>query len=150
MEWPLCHYIYPPFTHGTCMSESWNQYNSLQFSFNPLCPLMAKIGGGTLLAITCQLLERESCSNPLWMHQALWSKSEKKILFWVWASLGGTSQVGVFLQYFGHLCLALGAVPMDHFWTLNLVETTSKSASIEPLINFLAYCEQKLLVLNQK
>jgi len=41
---------------------------------------------------------------------------EKKYFsFWVWVFLGGTSQVGVFLCYFGHLCLALGAVPMGHF-----------------------------------
>jgi len=35
--------------------------------------------------------------------------------FWVWAFLGKTSQVGVFLRYFGHLFLALGAVPIGHF-----------------------------------
>ena len=40
---------------------------------------------------------------------------KKSFLLWVWGFLGGTSQVGVFLCYFGHLCLALGAVPMGHF-----------------------------------
>jgi len=39
---------------------------------------------------------------------------EKK-KFFVLGLLGGTSQVGVFLCYFGHLFLALGAVPMGHF-----------------------------------
>jgi len=40
---------------------------------------------------------------------------KKKFSFCVWAFQGVTSQVGVFLHYFGHLCLALGAVPMGHF-----------------------------------
>ena len=74
---------------------------------------MAKIGAGTLLAITRQLLELESCSNPLRMQQVLESKSKKKFLFWVWAFLNITSR-GV-LHYFGHLCLTLCAVPMGHF-----------------------------------
>jgi len=43
-------------------------------------------------------------------------KIEKKnFSFWFWAFLGGTSQVGVFLRCFGHICLALGVVPMGHF-----------------------------------
>ena len=40
---------------------------------------------------------------------------EKKIFVLGLRFFGGTSQVGVFLCYFGHLCLALGAVPMGHF-----------------------------------
>ena len=40
---------------------------------------------------------------------------KKRFSIRVWAFLGGTSQVGVFLRYFGHLCLALGAIPMGHF-----------------------------------
>ena len=46
---------------------------------------------------------------------ALSSKSKKNFSFWVEAFLGGASQVGVFLGYFSHVCLALGAVPMGHF-----------------------------------
>jgi len=37
--------------------------------FNPSCPAQATIVAGTLLAITCQLLELESCSNPLRIEQ---------------------------------------------------------------------------------
>jgi len=36
------------------------------------------------------------------------------------------SQAGVLFHDFGHLCLALGAVPMGHFWTQSLVENEVK------------------------
>ena len=42
-------------------------------------------------------------------------KIEKKFSYWVWAFLGGTSQAGVFLTYFGHIAWPWGAVPMGHF-----------------------------------
>ena len=54
-------------------------------------------------------------------------KIEKKnFSFRVWAFLGPTSKVGVFLRYFGHLCLAPGSVPMSHFWTQSFVENCVK------------------------
>ena len=63
----------------------------------------------TFYAVTWEQLQS-------WKSASLGVKIEKKIFsFWVWGFLRGTSQVGVFLCYFGHLCLALGAVPMDHF-----------------------------------
>jgi len=42
----------------------------------------------------------------------------EKIYFYflVWGYLGETSQVGVFLRFFGHLYPALGANPLSHFW----------------------------------
>jgi len=61
------------------------------------------------------------------------------------------SQVGMFLHYFGHLCLALGAIQMGHFLDSKVqLKTRSKSTSIEPLIDFLAYREQNLWLINQK
>jgi len=45
---------------------------AIRFSkFNPLRPTQATIVAGTLLAITCQPLELESCSNPLQIQQVL-------------------------------------------------------------------------------
>ena len=74
------------------------------------------------LAINRQPLELESCSNPLRI-QHVFSLTSKKTFFILGLRFsGGTSQVGVFLCYFGHLCLALGTVPMGHFWTQSLVE----------------------------
>ena len=44
------------------------------------------------------------------------NQNKKKIFSsWVWGFLRETSQVGVFLRYFGHICLTLGAVPMGYF-----------------------------------
>jgi len=52
----------------------------------------------------------------------------KKKTFFVFGGgfLEVTSQIGVFLRYFGHLCLAFGAVLMGHFWTQSLVENLVK------------------------
>jgi len=36
------------------------------------------------------------------------------------------SQVGVVLGYFGHLCLALGAVPMGHFLNSSLAQSAAE------------------------
>jgi len=94
----------------------------LYSTFKPLRPEMAKIGAGTLLAITRQPLELESYSNPLRIQQVSWSKSKKTFFVFVEVFLEVTSQIGVFLRYFGHLCLALGAVLKGHFWTQSLVE----------------------------
>jgi len=47
--------------------------------------------------------------------------------------------------------MALVAVPMDHIFGLKIkLKTKSKPASIEPLIDFLAYRELKLWLINQK
>jgi len=77
------------------------------------------------LAINRQPLELESCSNSLRIQQVLETKFKKKFVLGLHFS-GGTSQVGVFLRYFGHLSLALGAVPMGHFWTQSLVDNYVK------------------------
>jgi len=63
---------------------------------NPLTPAQATIVAGTLLAIIRQLLQLERCSNPPRIQQVFYIRVKKNFQFWVWGSLGGTSQVGVF------------------------------------------------------
>jgi len=41
------------------------------------------------------------------------SSQKKNFQFWVWGSLGGASQVGVFSYFYGLLCTALDAHLMD-------------------------------------
>jgi len=99
--------------HQNC-SHWFIQFISMK-TFNSLTTARANILARTFLAINCQPLELESCSNPLWILQVFQLTSKKKrFSFWLWGFLGGSSQVGEFLCYFGHLCLALVTVPMGH------------------------------------
>jgi len=64
-----------------------------------LRPEIAKIGASTLLATTSQLLEQESCSNPLRMQQPL-SKSKNKFFVLVLSFSGGNvTSRGVFASF---------------------------------------------------
>ena len=49
---------------------------------------------------------------------------------------------------FGQTYLALGANPTSHFWLKFLLETWLSSASLEPLIDLLAYAGQELWLKN--
>ena len=87
--------------------------------FSPTCTtFLAEVWN----PVTHQAIKLESCSNPLRIQQVLKSNSKKQIFRLGLSFSGGGSQVGVILSYFGHLCLALGAVPMGHFWTQSLVK----------------------------
>jgi len=55
---------------------------------------------------------------------------------------GGTAASGIFLLFFDHLYMALDPNPL--FWLKIFLETKPKSASLEPLNDFLAYQERKL------
>ena len=73
---------------------------------------------------------------------------ETEKCFFVLGFMGVTSQVGV-VCFFGHLYPALRANPMSHFFGSSFLETRLWSASLEPLIDFLAYLEPKLRAKNQ-
>ena len=88
---------------------------TLQRKVNPFSPVYATFLAELCNPTTRQAIKLESRSNPRRIQQGCSQNRKKKFSFWVWAFLGGTSQVWVFLHYFGHLCLALGAVPMGHF-----------------------------------
>jgi len=55
---------------------------------------------------------RELC-KPSTDSASLWV--EKMFSFWVWGSLGGTLQAGMFLRFFGQLYQAPGPNPMSQF-----------------------------------
>ena len=57
---------------------------------------LATVVAGTLLAITRQMLQLERDVQTLYGFRKSGSSESKKISVWVWSSLGGTSQVGVF------------------------------------------------------
>ena len=60
-------------------------------------------------------------------------------LFLVWRLLGGTSQVGAFLRFIGHLYLALGPNQLTRYFGSSFFsETKQKYASLMPLNGFLA------------
>jgi len=61
-----------------------------------------------------------------------------------------TSQVGVFLRFYGLLYPALGANPMNQFFGASFFEARRSSESLEPLISFIAYLEPKLWHKNKR
>ena len=76
---------------------------------------------------------------------------KKRFSFSVWGSLGGPLQVGVFLRFFWPPLSGPGPQPNEPlFWLKTFLETRPKSASLEPLNDFLAYRERKLWLINQK
>ena len=76
-----------------------------------LCvPLVA----GTFLAITRQLLELESCSNPLRIQQVFWLKSNKNVFCFRWGVHWGDCHKWRCFGNFGHLWLALGPNLLTH------------------------------------
>jgi len=56
----------------------------------------------------------------------------------------GDIKKGACFRYFGKVCPALGAKPTSHFLAQISLETRLYSASLENLIGFVAYLEQKL------
>ena len=83
------------------------------YGTSPFCPVCA-----TFLAELCKPARRllQRAVQTLYGFSKSVVKLEKKIFFVLGLSFsGGTSQVEVFLRYFGHICLALGSVPMGHF-----------------------------------
>jgi len=57
----------------------------------PLSPAQATIAASTFLAITRQLIELESYSNPLRILHVFSLRLKKKFSFWVWGFLWVTS-----------------------------------------------------------
>jgi len=69
--------------------------------------------------------------------------------FWVWGALGGASQVGVFSPFYGLLCPGRPSNGPT-FWPKYFYETRLSFESLEPLIGFLAYLDEKLCHKSQK
>jgi len=87
-----------------------NNRNEIAMIFNPLTTWRAFFGRNWPGDWARELFKPFTDSASL-----LVEIEKKRFLFRVWGFLEGTSQVGVFLCYFGHLCLALGDFPMGHF-----------------------------------
>jgi len=76
---------------------------------------------------------------------------KKQFQFWVWGSFGGASEMGVFSRFHGLLYPALDAHRMGpRFWPKYFYETRLSYESLEPLIGFLAYLDEKLCQKKQK
>jgi len=60
-------------------------------------------------------MELESCSNSPETASVLVEIKKKNSSVWIWDSLGGTSLMGLFLRFFGHIYAALRANPISHF-----------------------------------
>ena len=73
--------------------------------------------------------------------------TKQNVLIWVRGSLGGKSQMGVFLNL-DKIWLALGANPMSDFCFKIFLETRESSASVETLIDLLACLEPELWAQN--
>jgi len=80
--------------------------------------------------ITHQTIELENCSNPLQIQKFFRFGFG---VFWRWRH-----NEGMFWK-FGRLWPALGPNPLTHSFDILLLKTRSKSTSIEPLIDLLAY-----------
>ena len=119
--------------------------------FNLLTITRANKLAHNFLAMNRQPLELESCSNPLRIQQVFQSKSKTKFFsILVWGSLGGPPQVEVFLLFQPPLA-GPGPQPIGpFFWLKILLETKPKSASLEPLNDFLAELQRKLWTKHQK
>jgi len=73
---------------------------------------------------------------------------EKKISFWVWSSLWGASETGVFFPFWRNLPDS-GRQPNELiFWLKVFLESRQSIESSEPLNGFLAYLEPKLWLKN--
>ena len=62
-------------------------------------PAPATVVAGTLVPITRQLLQLERFKSSTDSASLLVPTQKKQFQFWVWGSLGGTSQVGVFWRF---------------------------------------------------
>ena len=74
------------------------------FTCNPFTTARANMLTLPFLAVNCQLLELEGCSNPLWFQQVFWLTSKKNIfcfgfkVFW-----GNVTSTGVFALFWPSL-----------------------------------------------
>ena len=101
---------------------------------NPLRPAQSTTVTGTSLAITHQPLKLESCSNPLWIQQVFLLKSKNTFLGGGFAGETATSEDVL------EILASPGPQPIaPFFWLKVSLKTRSKSASVEPLIDLLAY-----------
>jgi len=89
--------------------------------------------------ITRQAIELESYPYYPRIQQVSWSKSKKKFFVFGGGFLEGTSQRTMFWKLWPPLA-GPGPQTIDPlFWLKVLLKTRSKSASIEPWIDLLAY-----------
>jgi len=111
-----------------------------QFLANPLTTAKAHILAHTLLATTRQAIELESYPNHPRSQQVFGLKSKKKrFSFPVWVSLAGPLQMGVFWLFLSNFTWPWTPTHWAIILAQDCLETRPKSASLEPLNNFLAY-----------
>jgi len=100
-------------------------------------------------AITYQPIELESCSNHLRIQHVCYLKLKKKFSFWVCGSLGedvtSDGVIFILLAYFRPSWRGPGRQSNEPIVSLKfLLKTRLSYESLEPLIDFLAYLDQKL------
>jgi len=106
---------------------------------NPFSPAKAPNLAELCNPITRQAIEPESYSNHPRIQQVLWSKSKKTFFVFGGGFLEVTSQRRHVLEILATLA-GPEPQPIDPlFWLKILLKTRSKSASIEPWIDLLAY-----------
>jgi len=86
---------------------------------NSLRTAKGDISSWTISAITRQSIELERCSNHLQIRQQSTASFDWKTIFqfWFWGSLWVTSQMGMFLRFFGWVYLARESNPQCHCLT---------------------------------
>ena len=72
-----------------------------------------------------------------------------EIEIWVWGSLWGASEVGVFFPFWRNLPGSGRQTNELIFWLKVFFESRLSIGSLEPLIGFLAYLEPKLWLKNR-
>jgi len=116
----------------------------------PLTPTAATFLPKFCNAITRQPIELECCSNHLPIRQVFWLRLQKFLFVLGLGSMWGTSQVGMFLRFFGQLFATLSANLMSHFLAQVFLKIRQSSEALEPLIDFLACLKPKWWPKKQK
>jgi len=123
-----------------------------KINLNPLSPAPAKILAQVCNAATRHPIELACYPNHPRIQLVFCLKSKKKTIFVFGLRFaGGTAASGGVFAFFGPPLPGPGPQPIGlFFWLKIFLETRPKSASLEPLNDFLAYRERKLRLINQK